>query len=191
MRTMKNVLAAVLCAAMTVSLFAGLSLHAAAASTYNRTELEKVIADTAIAYYLKGPDCQYDSFLISGLGGTRTALNRQTVCRSPEEASPQMRYYTVCSSFPIDVYYDVILQTKTSRDKDSAEMLDVIRASRVFDFGYYNSSLGDAVCSLGVTLYNTYGNANSISSYYAKASKKAETNLAKLVEKFETLGDQQ
>ncbi len=91
----------------------------------------------------------------------------------------------------IDVYYDVILQTKTSRDRDSAEMLDVIRASRVFDFGYYNSSLGDAIASLGVTLYNSYGNANSISSFYAKASKQAEKNLQTLVEKFETLGDEQ
>ena len=107
MRILKKMIAAVLCAAMAVSLFAGLGLHASAASTYYRTELEKIVADTAIAYYLKGPDCQYDSFVISGLSRTKTGLGRQTVCVSPEEASPQKRYYTVCSSFPNDVYYNV------------------------------------------------------------------------------------
>ncbi|MGM9653074.1 MAG: hypothetical protein ACI3XP_05500 [Eubacteriales bacterium] len=90
----------------------------------------------------------------------------------------------------IPVYYDVVLQTKQARDKDSSEMLDIIRGSRVFDFGYYNSSIG-SVASMGVTLYNASGNAGALSSFYKKAEASSAKKLNDIVEKFQTLGAEQ
>lgn len=90
----------------------------------------------------------------------------------------------------IPIYYDVVLQTKQARDKDSSEMLDIIRASRVFDFGYYNNTIGD-ISNMGVTLYNNYGSASTLSSYYKKAETATKKKLEQITEKFLTLGDEQ
>ena len=111
MRMMKRLLAAALGVAMAASLFAGLNLHTFAADdTYTRAQMERVIADTAIAYYLKGPDGQYDSYTLSGLSKTKSCVSRLTFGVSPEECSPQRRFYTVCSSYPHLVYYEVFGQ---------------------------------------------------------------------------------
>lgn len=48
------------------------------------------------------------------------------------EALAYESYLTV-----IPTYYDVVLTTKFTRDAESVEMLDIIRAGRVFDIGYY------------------------------------------------------
>ena len=47
----------------------------------------------------------------------------------------------------IPAYYDVALKTRDSRDEDSAEMMDIIVAHRVFDLGYYNTDMGGAYAS--------------------------------------------
>ena len=49
--------------------------------------------------------------------------------------------------YVIPSYYDVALKTRDSRDMESAEMLDIIVANRVFDLGYYNDQLGGAYAS--------------------------------------------
>ena len=105
MRKHKGLFAVLLCAALTVSLFAGMAPYAAAEGSFTRAELERIVSESAIAYYLKGPDCQYDSHTLAGLYRMRSAVTRQTLCRSPEDCTPQKRYYTVCSSYPHDVYY--------------------------------------------------------------------------------------
>lgn len=90
----------------------------------------------------------------------------------------------------IPVYYDIVLQTKQARDKDSSEMLDIIRGSRVFDFGYYNNTIGD-IANMGVTLYNNYGSATALTSFYKKAESATQKKLNEITEKFLTLGDEQ
>ena len=49
--------------------------------------------------------------------------------------------------YVIPAYYDVALKTRDSRDEDSAAMIDIIVAHRVFDLGYYNTNLGGAYAS--------------------------------------------
>lgn len=106
---LKKTLSILLCAAMLASLLAGLSAGVSAeAETYTRKQLEQVISDTAIAYFLKGPDCQYDSSVLSGRAKARSGIFRLTFGVSPEECSPQRRFYTVCSSFPHEVYYNAL-----------------------------------------------------------------------------------
>ena len=39
----------------------------------------------------------------------------------------------------IPVFYDVALKTKSARDEESSAMIDLIRDTLTFDFGYINS----------------------------------------------------
>lgn len=89
----------------------------------------------------------------------------------------------------IPVYYEVILKSKQARDSESSQVLDIIRASRVFDFAYFNETIG--LSNVPVTLYNTWGNADNLSSYYKKAEKSANNALAKLISSYEQMAADQ
>ena len=89
----------------------------------------------------------------------------------------------------IPVYYEVILKAKQARDSESAQVLDVIRNSRVFDFGYFNTSIG--LDSVPVNLYNTWGNADNLSSYYKKLEGAAQKALDKLITSYEEMAADQ
>ena len=68
--------------------------------------------------------------------------------------------------YVIPAYYDVALKTRDSRDEDSAAMIDIIVAHRVFDLGYYNTNLGGAYAS-----------------HFAELSKQKNPDLASWYEK--------
>lgn len=82
-------------------------------------------------------------------------------------------------------YYDVALTGKHIRDEDSAEMLDVILAGRVFDMGYiYNiGTLANMMSSM------ISKKSADFTSYYSKLESKAQTNLDEIIEKISAMGE--
>lgn len=89
-----------------------LSLLVPAASAVNfstnadRKLLQRAVVETALAYYYKGATTQYDSVSLSAGNRWSAGIPRLTLGYSPEEASADDVYYTVCSAYPTDVYYN-------------------------------------------------------------------------------------
>ena len=79
----------------------------------------------------------------------------------------------------IPAYYEVALQGKYSRDDVSAQMLDIIRSDRVFDLGYYNSTLSGAFDSIGYSLVTDTN--HDFASFYAKNETAVMTNMEKVL----------
>jgi len=79
-------------------------------------------------------------------------------------------------------YYDVTITNKMIRDEESAEMLDLILASRTFDLGFiFNwGALGD----LPTTLYPK--GADFVSAY-EKFEPRALKEMEKTIEAFRNL----
>jgi len=77
-------------------------------------------------------------------------------------------------------YYDVALTAKQLRDNESAEMLDIILASRAYDLGYIYDWGG--LCSSIANLINN-GSTN-VASTYAAAEKKLNKEIEKTIEKY-------
>ena len=76
-------------------------------------------------------------------------------------------------------YYEVALQVKYSRDDISSQMLNIIRAGRVFDLGYYNSTLSGAFDSIGYSLVTDKN--HDFASFYAKNETPVMTNMEKVL----------
>jgi Bacterial extracellular solute-binding protein. len=79
----------------------------------------------------------------------------------------------------IPAYYEVALQGKYSRDDVSVQMLDIIRSDRVFDLGYYNSTLSGAFDSVGYSLVTDKN--HDFASFYAKNETSVMTNMEKVL----------
>ena len=76
-------------------------------------------------------------------------------------------------------YFEVSLTRKNFRDNESGEMLEVIRDSVWFEFGYvYAQNLG----GLGLILDNLSENNEEIASVYEKNKTAYETGLASLID---------
>ena len=73
----------------------------------------------------------------------------------------------------LPTYYDVVLQTKYTRDEESPIMLDLIREGRVFDIGYYsdNSAFVYEINSIGRFL--AHETDPNFTTYYAKFEEQA------------------
>ena len=66
----------------------------------------QAVLETAYAYYLKAGCVQYDSTpLVQRMGGKSS---RRTKEGTPEDATPDKTYYTVCSSFPYETYWNAL-----------------------------------------------------------------------------------
>ena len=82
-------------------------------------------------------------------------------------------------------YYEMTLKNKAARDEESAEMLDIIFETRVYDlgwyyqFGMYNEEV--------MNLFRTHHSAKEFSSMYASKEKKAITEVEKANEAFEAV----
>jgi len=84
----------------------------------------------------------------------------------------------------IPAYYEKALKTKYARDDESEEMLDYIKYSAVYDYGYMNHTLaGDPLSSIGAILVQT--NNPNFTSVYEKNVDKAQKNIDKFVLKYE------
>ncbi|MBR4959268.1 MAG: extracellular solute-binding protein [Clostridia bacterium] len=83
--------------------------------------------------------------------------------------------------YVIPAYYDVALKTRDSRDEESAEMLDIILANRVFDLGYWNTDFGGGYDSHFSELAR---NRTEFSSWYDKKLKSGTTQKEKVIQKY-------
>ena len=74
-------------------------------------------------------------------------------------------------------YYEVMLTTKLTRDNESAEMLDIIFSSRIYDNGeiYDFGGIG------GDLIYMTMTFDRNIASTYAKKEKMIAKQIEKTV----------
>ncbi|MBE6726547.1 MAG: hypothetical protein E7576_15365 [Ruminococcaceae bacterium] len=82
----------------------------------------------------------------------------------------------------IPSYYDVALKDKYNRDAESAEMLDIIRDSLIFDFGYLNSFALNTAGHLFVQLVRV--GSTDFASSYAQNKKGYEKALEKMQEAY-------
>ena len=72
----------------------------------DRAVRRQAVLETAYAYYLKADCVQYDSTpLVQRMGGKSS---RRTKEGTPEDATPDKTYYTVCSSFPYETYWNAL-----------------------------------------------------------------------------------
>ena len=103
----------------------------------------------------------------------------------PEKAGlilEAMAYYSVDTL--THAYYDITLNDRYIRDEDSGDMLDIIFATRVYDFGFIFD-----VGGLGTMIQNMFSAKNAnFASQYEKFEKKAQTTLAEISASFAELG---
>ena len=85
--------------------------------------------------------------------------------------------------YVIPSYYEVALKTRDSRDMESAEMLDIIVANRVFDLGYYNEQLGGAYASHFAEMAKN--KTADFTSWYDGKLKSAESARDKILKAYE------
>lgn len=87
------------------------------------------------------------------------------------------------SAMVIPAYYDIALKDKYNRDQQSAEMLDIIRDSLIFDVGYLNSFALSTAGHLFVQLVRE--GRTDFASAYAKNEKVYQKKLEKMLEAYE------
>jgi hypothetical protein len=85
----------------------------------------------------------------------------------------------------VPAYYETSLKVKFSRDTESAEMLDLLMDSRVFDFGYMCGDWGMAFVIQDLVSANSN---NSESAYKAK-DKVAQKTFSKIIDAYLALED--
>lgn len=94
------------------------------------------------------------------------------------EAMAAKSMYTVTPA-----YYDVALTYKYMRDTESAEMLDIILASRIYDLGLI-ANYGSMASNIASIITSGAGN---LSSTWAKTEKVFRKTMEKAVEKYATV----
>ena len=72
----------------------------------DRAVRRQAVLETAYAYYLKAGCVQYDSTPLVYSKGAE--YSRRTKEGKPEDATPDKTYYTVCSSFPYETYWNAL-----------------------------------------------------------------------------------
>ena len=77
-------------------------------------------------------------------------------------------------------YYDVMLTARNVQDPESAEMLDIIYANRIYDMGAYFETLG-----FNTLFMKSVKEADTFSSSYASASKTFAKKMSVLMQKIE------
>ena len=95
------------------------------------------------------------------------------------EAMSAIGYHKV-----LPAYYEVALQTKASRDDDSAEMLDIIKAARIYDLGYYNADMSLVYANEFVDFITTPSLGRGFTSWYEKNEKSVNKALEKVLEEY-------
>ena len=80
----------------------------------------------------------------------------------------------------VPAYYDTSLKVKFSRDTESAEMLDLLMNSRVFDFGYMCGDWGMAFVIQNLVS----ANSNDSESAYRAKDKVAQKTFQKIIDAY-------
>lgn len=84
----------------------------------------------------------------------------------------------------IPAYFDVALQAKASRDIESADMLNIIKAARIFDLGYYNATATGAYAHHFVNFISDTSLGRNFASWYKKHEKPVQKMLDKVIDKY-------
>ena len=79
----------------------------------------------------------------------------------------------------LPAFYDVALKTKSARDNDSEEMMDIVKNSIVYDIGYVS---GGAFSSTGHSLARLPG--HDFASFYATNEKAAQSYVDEFNESY-------
>ena len=74
-------------------------------------------------------------------------------------------------------YFDITITNKTIRDEESAQMLDLIFSTRIYDLGYI-FNWGD----IGTMIAAIYPDAGKFASYYETLESKAQAAMEKTIE---------
>ena len=77
-------------------------------------------------------------------------------------------------------FYDISLKTKHARDDESSAMIDFIRAGRLFDYGYYNSSVAGDLAYAGQRLVT--GSNQNFTSFFERNETRVQRNIERLME---------
>ncbi len=79
----------------------------------------------------------------------------------------------------IPAYYDVVLKSKSSRDAESAEMIDLIRDTLTFDLGYLCSTSLNGIGHIFVNMVRE--NDTNLASRFASKETAAQTALEEML----------
>ena len=82
-------------------------------------------------------------------------------------------------------YFEVVLKEKYSRDSESSQMLDIIRAGIKFDFGYSNGICLDYISNIFRTIITN--KTNNFASTVEQHLTQRQVMLEKLIEDYQSL----
>jgi len=82
-------------------------------------------------------------------------------------------------------YFEIVLKEKYTRDGESSQMLDIIRAGIKFDFGYSNGISLEYVSNIFRNLITD--KSKNFASSYEQTSPKVQSMLEKLIEDYQNL----
>lgn len=117
---------------------------------------------------------------------TCSLLSVPSSVKDPERTGILLEALVAESKYTLmHAYYDVALKSKYSRDDESAEMLDIIFANRVFDLGELINPANIRDLILSASEKKVF----DIASAYKKIEKQAEKELNNIVTKAEKLPD--
>ena len=139
--------------------------------------------DFGILPYPKYDEAQKEYYSLISTGLT-PGVSIPVTNSAPEKAGlilEAMAYYSVDTL--THAYYETALNDRYIRDEDSGEMLDIIFASRVYDFGYIYD-----VGGLGLLIQNMFSaNQNNFASQFESKESKALAEIAELSSSFAEL----
>lgn len=113
----------------------------------------------------------------------------QNVFSVPVTASDPSRSSVIIEAFAaegyksiVPTYFETALQVKYTRDDESSAMLNIIRDGRIFDYGYFDSTISSDLSYIGrnVALNGNY----DMASYCSARLPKAEAALEQLYEHY-------
>ena len=114
-----------------------------------------------------------DSYTTASNGGTHLLIIPITVADVERTGAITEALCAIGSRDVIPAFYESSLKTKYARDEESEDMIDIIRAGRIYDIGYV---AGGTFQSCGYDLANS--NSHDFSSYYAAGESAAKVKLA-------------
>ena len=100
----------------------------------DRAVRQKAVLETAYAYYLKGDCVQYGS--MSLVMHSDMNFSRRTKEGRPEDATPDSTYFTVCSSFTYETYFNAIGYRHSGNADTSVTILLTTRPQEAVVFDY-------------------------------------------------------
>ena len=84
----------------------------------------------------------------------------------------------------IPAYFEVALQAKASRDNESADMLDIIKAARIYDLGYYNATATGEYANQFVNFIDNKSLGRNFTSWFEGRQRSVNKTLEKVIDAY-------